>query len=130
MGRVGTWKPSYGVTRSLLSSPNKQHQHVYRVSKTTPIKHCLGSLATGSLFCDLAGGLETSTRRIMHAPIVIPMEDEIIHTALHPSCDDETCPCHRILGDANGDPALTEATADPVSKGEESSIQDALNPHE
>ena len=27
-------------------------------------------------------------------PIIIPMEDEIIHTAHHPVCDDATCPCH------------------------------------
>ena len=27
------------------------------------------------------------------APIVIPMEDELIHTPDHPFCSDATCPC-------------------------------------
>jgi hypothetical protein len=66
----------------------------------------------------------------MHAPIVIPMEDEIIHTAIHPYCDDETCPCHVASSDANGDRELSEAIADSVSKGEELYIQGELNPHE
>lgn len=30
----------------------------------------------------------------MDHPIVIVMEDEIIHTDAHPVCDDPTCPCH------------------------------------
>jgi len=29
-------------------------------------------------------------------PIVIPMEDPIIHTAEHPWCNDETCPCQAV----------------------------------
>ncbi len=34
-----------------------------------------------------------------HIPaIVIPMEDEIIHTDEHPFCSDLTCPCHDDLG--------------------------------
>lgn len=28
------------------------------------------------------------------APIVIPMEDELVHTADTPFCSDSTCPCH------------------------------------
>ncbi len=27
-------------------------------------------------------------------PIVIPMEDDILHTQSHPFCSDPTCPCH------------------------------------
>ncbi len=33
-------------------------------------------------------------------PIVIPMEDPIVHTQNHPFCSDTTCPCH-------ADPELT-----------------------
>jgi hypothetical protein len=27
-------------------------------------------------------------------PIIIPMEDDILHTQSHPFCSDPTCPCH------------------------------------
>ncbi len=27
-------------------------------------------------------------------PIVIPMEDDILHTQSHPFCSDPSCPCH------------------------------------
>jgi hypothetical protein len=27
-------------------------------------------------------------------PIVIPVEDDILHTQSHPFCGDSTCPCH------------------------------------
>jgi hypothetical protein len=30
----------------------------------------------------------------MHRPIVIPMEDELIHTRERPYCNDPACPCH------------------------------------
>lgn len=33
-------------------------------------------------------------------PIVIPMEDDLVHTAEHPYCDDETCPCQAELRQA------------------------------
>lgn len=32
---------------------------------------------------------------MMHTdPILIPMEDEVIHTPEHPFCADPFCPCH------------------------------------
>ena len=64
----------------------------------------------------------------MHTPIVIPMEDEIIHTAIHPYCDDETYPSHTAFSDVNVDRELAEVIADSVSKGEELYIQGELNP--
>jgi len=30
----------------------------------------------------------------MNQPIIIPMEDELVHTEEHPFCDDPACPCH------------------------------------
>lgn len=30
----------------------------------------------------------------MSQPIVIPMEDKVLHTQNHPTCHDSTCPCH------------------------------------
>lgn len=30
----------------------------------------------------------------MEEPIVIPMEDDLVHTDENPVCDDPTCPCH------------------------------------
>ena len=30
----------------------------------------------------------------MNEPILIPMEDDLIHTDERPFCDDTTCPCH------------------------------------
>lgn len=33
-------------------------------------------------------------RRNVQAPILIPMEDELIHTDEHPFCDDPSCGCH------------------------------------
>jgi hypothetical protein len=36
----------------------------------------------------------------MSEPIIIPMEDDLIHTNEHPICDDPTCPCHEYqIGD-------------------------------
>jgi hypothetical protein len=31
----------------------------------------------------------------MNRPIVIPMEDELIHTQERPYCNDPACPCHK-----------------------------------
>ncbi len=33
-------------------------------------------------------------RQQVQTPIVIPMEDPILHTQSHPFCGDPTCPCH------------------------------------
>jgi len=30
----------------------------------------------------------------LNRPIVIPMEDDLLHTQKHPYCDDPACPCH------------------------------------
>jgi hypothetical protein len=30
----------------------------------------------------------------MNNPILIPMEDDLLHTNEHPFCDDPTCGCH------------------------------------
>ncbi len=30
----------------------------------------------------------------MKWPIVIPMEDDLLHTQENPYCDDPACPCH------------------------------------
>ena len=44
-------------------------------------------------------------------PIVIPMEDEPLHTQQHPFCStDPTCPCH-------GDPELLSDVAQAVEQG-------------
>ena len=46
-----------------------------------------------------------------HIPIVILMEDPILHTDTHPFCgDDPTCPCHR-------DVALLAEVAEAVAQG-------------
>lgn len=37
-------------------------------------------------------------------PIVIPMEDNLVHTANSPFCSDPTCPCHDdpdLIAEAN-----------------------------
>ena len=37
-------------------------------------------------------------------PIVVLMEDALVHTAENPFCDDPTCPCHmdiNLIGEAN-----------------------------
>jgi hypothetical protein len=45
-------------------------------------------------------------------PIVIPMEDDPIHTQEHPFCStDPGCPCHE-------DPARITAVAEAVARGE------------
>jgi len=33
-------------------------------------------------------------RQQEQTPIVLPMEDDILHTQSHPFCSDLTCPCH------------------------------------
>ncbi len=44
-------------------------------------------------------------------PLLVLMEDEIIHTDDHPFCGtDPTCPCHR-------DPALLAAVDEAVEQG-------------
>ncbi len=43
-------------------------------------------------------------------PIVIPMEDGILHTQSHPFCSDSTCPCHE-------DPELLSDVAQAVEQG-------------
>ncbi len=43
-------------------------------------------------------------------PIVIPMEDDIIHTQEHPFCSDPSCPCHE-------DSALLSDVAQAVEQG-------------
>jgi hypothetical protein len=56
--------------------------------------------------------------------IVIPMEDEIIHTATMPFCGDPCCPCHRdeenlreylLIPQARG--LITRAQADWIWRG-------------
>src|SRR5438874_1320895 len=42
-------------------------------------------------------------------PIVIPMEDEPLHTLSRPLCDDPTCPCHGA-----GYPTPSEMTLDDL----------------
>jgi len=50
-------------------------------------------------------------------PIVIPVEDDPLHTEEHPFCSsDPTCPCHE-------DPERIAAVAEAVARGE-------LTPHE
>ncbi len=43
-------------------------------------------------------------------PIVIPMEDPILHTQSHPFCSDPTCPCKE-------DPELLSDVAHAVEQG-------------
>jgi hypothetical protein len=51
-------------------------------------------------------------RRQHDQPIVIPMEDDLIHTKEYPFCStDPTCPCHE-------DPARIAAVAEAVTRGE------------
>src|SRR3989440_12502103 len=38
--------------------------------------------------------LELARGETMNQPIIIPMEDELVHTEEHPFCDDPACPCH------------------------------------
>lgn len=46
-----------------------------------------------------------------HQTIVIPMEDDLIHTQQHPFCSiDPACPCH-------GDRSLLEELNDAVEAG-------------
>jgi hypothetical protein len=47
---------------------------------------------------------DTATR------IVIPMEDDPLHTSLSPFCSDPTCPCHES-------PDLLEMVAEAVQEG-------------
>jgi hypothetical protein len=35
----------------------------------------------------------------MNEPIIIPMEDDLIHTDEQPFCSDVTCPCQPQIGD-------------------------------
>ena len=47
-----------------------------------------------------------------HDPIVIPMEDDPVHTEKFPFCSaDPSCPCHENL-------ARIHAVADAVARGE------------
>jgi hypothetical protein len=58
-----------------------------------------------------------------HEPIVIPMEDPILHTADSPFCRDETCPCHEdqelleSLSRQVQDGVLTPAEATTIALG-------------
>lgn len=50
--------------------------------------------------------------RHQHDPIVIPTEDDPLHTQEHPFCStDPTCPCHE-------DPERIAAVAQAVARGE------------
>lgn len=50
--------------------------------------------------------------RHQHDPIVIPTEDDPLHTQEHPFCStDPTCPCHE-------DPERIAALAQAVARGE------------
>jgi hypothetical protein len=46
----------------------------------------------------------------VQTPIVIPMEDDILHTQSHPFCSDPTCPCKE-------DPELLSDVAQVVEQG-------------
>ena len=46
----------------------------------------------------------------VQTPIVIPMEDVILHTQSHPFCSDPTCPCKE-------DPELLSDVAQAVGQG-------------
>lgn len=55
---------------------------------------------------------------------VIPLEDEPVHTQMHPFCDDATCHCHKdpellaTIGDAVTNGLLTSDEATRFVKGE------------
>ncbi len=49
-------------------------------------------------------------RQQEQTPIVIPMEDPILHTKSHPFCNDPTCPCHE-------DSELLSEVAQAVEQG-------------
>jgi len=49
-------------------------------------------------------------RQQERTPIVIPMEDDILHTQSHPFCSDPTCPCKE-------DPELLAGVALAVENG-------------
>ncbi len=49
-------------------------------------------------------------RQQVQTPIVIPMEDDILHTQSHPFCSDPTCPCKE-------DPELLSEVALAVENG-------------
>jgi len=49
-------------------------------------------------------------RQHEQTPIVIPMEDDILHTQSHPFCSDPSCPCHE-------DPELLANVAQAVEQG-------------
>jgi hypothetical protein len=40
----------------------------------------------------------------MRRPIVIPMEDELIHTEERPYCNDQACPCHTLRSEQEPTP--------------------------
>ncbi len=50
------------------------------------------------------------SRQQEQTPIVIPMEDDILHTQSHPFCSDPTCPCRE-------DPELLAEVAHAVEQG-------------
>jgi len=45
-----------------------------------------------------------------YAPIIIPMEDDLVHTDEHPFCDDPACGCHEA-------PVLIAGVAQEVADG-------------
>jgi hypothetical protein len=47
-------------------------------------------------------------------PIVIPMEDELVHTDSRPYCDDVTCPCH---DEDDDDARFMETLGTPLMDG-------------
>jgi hypothetical protein len=50
------------------------------------------------------------SRQQEQTPIVIPMEDPILHMKSHPFCSDPTCPCHE-------DSELLSVVAQAVEQG-------------
>ena len=48
--------------------------------------------------------------REQQEPIVIPMEDPLLHTTDNPFCSDPSCPCHR-------DPLLIAEVNQKVAQG-------------
>src|SRR5258708_38003648 len=54
-----------------------------------------GALGKGAFLHDLAEVLKPAQGGSdLNRPIVIPMEDDLLHTQKHPYCDDPACPCH------------------------------------
>lgn len=50
-------------------------------------------------------------------PIIVPVEDPIIHTDEHPWCSDPTCPCHNVVGPNSNEEAYLQHIAYPLRDG-------------